>query len=719
MKYIWTIILVTCISALASTAFADDAVWMRCGTRGNADLGSLAGLDDIGGKHITADGTLRILVVFVSFFDDETPHPYWPAHNPPLYMQQFIDPDTATNSQSLFNLTNYFHQMSLGKFHVVGEARWVELLHSQEEYRNGSYGRANRTALQECVDPIIDFTQYDRWTKVADFTHTLAPDSIVDMIVMVWRTNMFENVGEASLGYRGGFYADGRRIESGFPEYLPMPLGSGVTCQYLYTDSPYKVMQTMVHEMGHWLLGGPHPYNNESVHGKHVYWGILCNGLRAASCANSYEREKLGWIEVPVIVPGDDVTLRDYITTGSAFKYRPPNGEVAEFFYLENHQLTSPFDDITINSEDKGIWVLHQQGPYMELDNLKIRPSDGFWNWENPGVTSACFSQSLPMFQRGSPRIRTGLSHRDQIPTNASATNWMNVLRSADRSVNCGSYYLGQSFNGAFSLGSTPVFSPYSNPGTSTWENNSTPFSLEIVSEANGIVTARSHANLIEGSPARRYMGPDPTVQPPPGVLSLAWGTQWNEGQPLEADVTWSELEKQIGTTGTWNTAYRGPALTWTDTLQTYDTSGSIPIWFRVRVRDAGGKLSTWSNVVRTTVNVVNEVANEVPTPVNEYALDSNYPNPFNSTTVIRYSIPVATSAYPAGRYDPASPADGHTSLRVFDILGREVATLVDEIQGPGFKTVTFDASALASGVYFYRLHAGEFVSVKKMLFLK
>ena len=204
----------------------------------------------------------------------------------------------------------------------------------------------------------------------------------------------------------------------------------------------------------------------------------------------------------------------------------------------------------------------------------------------------------------------------------------------------------------------------------------------------------------------------------------MAWGTQWIDGQPLEADVTWSELEKQIGTTGAWNTAYQGPALTWTDTAQTYDTSGSIPIWFRVRVRDAGGKLSTWSNVVRTTVNVVNEVANEVPTPVNEYALDFNYPNPFNPSTEIRYQIPVEDPTRPEVRSQSKTrlverSEVSHVTLKVFDLLGREVATLVDEVQGPGLKTVTFNASALASGVYFYRLHTGQFVSVKKMLFLR
>ena len=78
-------------------------------------------------------------------------------------------------------------------------------------------------------------------------------------------------------------------------------------------------------------------------------------------------------------------------------------------------------------------------------------------------------------------------------------------------------------------------------------------------------------------------------------------------------------------------------------------------------------------------------------------------PNPFNPTTTIHYSV---------GTY-------GHTSLRVFDVLGREVAILVNEAKPAGSYEVTFDASSLASGMYFYRLEAGAFREVKKLILLK
>jgi Secretion system C-terminal sorting domain len=85
--------------------------------------------------------------------------------------------------------------------------------------------------------------------------------------------------------------------------------------------------------------------------------------------------------------------------------------------------------------------------------------------------------------------------------------------------------------------------------------------------------------------------------------------------------------------------------------------------------------------------------------------LEQNYPNPFNPTTSIKYSIPVGTY--------------GRTSLRVYDLLGREVAVLVNERKAPGSYTVQFNGSGLASGVYFYRLTAGDFVATKKLLMLR
>ena len=85
------------------------------------------------------------------------------------------------------------------------------------------------------------------------------------------------------------------------------------------------------------------------------------------------------------------------------------------------------------------------------------------------------------------------------------------------------------------------------------------------------------------------------------------------------------------------------------------------------------------------------------------YALAQNHPNPFNPTTVVPYSLAELT----------------HVSLRIFDLVGREVMTLVNEEQPAGWHEVFFDASALPSGLYFYRLQTLQYTATRKMLVLK
>jgi photosystem II stability/assembly factor-like uncharacterized protein len=85
------------------------------------------------------------------------------------------------------------------------------------------------------------------------------------------------------------------------------------------------------------------------------------------------------------------------------------------------------------------------------------------------------------------------------------------------------------------------------------------------------------------------------------------------------------------------------------------------------------------------------------------YDLQTNYPNPFNPTTTIKYAI----------------PEDGYVFLKVYDVLGREVATLVDEYQKANWYEVKFDAAKLPSGVYFYKFNAGKFSKVGKMMLAK
>jgi hypothetical protein len=95
----------------------------------------------------------------------------------------------------------------------------------------------------------------------------------------------------------------------------------------------------------------------------------------------------------------------------------------------------------------------------------------------------------------------------------------------------------------------------------------------------------------------------------------------------------------------------------------------------------------------------------DIPQVVNNYKLYQNYPNPFNPSTRIKYSI--STSSL--------------VSIKVYNILGKEVAVLLNEQKNPGEYEITFNSAKynLASGVYFYKIAAGAFTSVKKMMLLK
>lgn len=99
-------------------------------------------------------------------------------------------------------------------------------------------------------------------------------------------------------------------------------------------------------------------------------------------------------------------------------------------------------------------------------------------------------------------------------------------------------------------------------------------------------------------------------------------------------------------------------------------------------------------------VTGIEAIASDLP---EEFLLNQNYPNPFNPVTNIRYAI----------------PQQGYVTLKIYDILGNEIATLVNEEKSTGTYEVQFDASLLSSGVYLYKIQAGEYSSTKKMTLLK
>lgn len=156
---------------------------------------------------------------------------------------------------------------------------------------------------------------------------------------------------------------------------------------------------------------------------------------------------------------------------------------------------------------------------------------------------------------------------------------------------------------------------------------------------------------------------------------------------------------------------------TWFDDIQSlerkYDLAiaknlGGVGMW---ALGYDGTKNDLWDILDRffviTSVSDENIIANE-------FVLKQNYPNPFNPSTTIRYSISnnVETSL-------ATSPTEASVQLKVYDVLGREVATLVNKVQQAGNYEVKFDASRLSSGIYFYRIISGEFSDSKKMILIR
>jgi hypothetical protein len=133
-----------------------------------------------------------------------------------------------------------------------------------------------------------------------------------------------------------------------------------------------------------------------------------------------------------------------------------------------------------------------------------------------------------------------------------------------------------------------------------------------------------------------------------------------------------------------------------------------------------------------TTVTSVAEVNNSIP---REAALEQNYPNPFNPTTNFEFSVatssrrdlvlvnqdgrisPLKADAPPA--HDFSASGAVFVSLKVFDVLGKEVATLVEEYLPPGTYKKTWNAAGIPSGVYFYRLQSGSVSEIRRLLLVR
>ncbi len=186
----------------------------------------------------------------------------------------------------------------------------------------------------------------------------------------------------------------------------------------------------------------------------------------------------------------------------------------------------------------------------------------------------------------------------------------------------------------------------------------------------------------------------------------------WDKHNSSFAD----EIHPLFSDSSTWNLTVNAPA--GKAAILTFTGVESVPQSLRVYLHDP--ETGEWVDVSQTsafdfvpqsgTTSITILLANSKVAEstirsqsASSFELNNNYPNPFNPTTIISYQLPARTSV----------------ALTVYDILGQQVTVLVDGVQGPGTHDVVFNGSRFASGVYFYRLVAGDHVATRKMVLVK
>ena len=170
---------------------------------------------------------------------------------------------------------------------------------------------------------------------------------------------------------------------------------------------------------------------------------------------------------------------------------------------------------------------------------------------------------------------------------------------------------------------------------------------------------------------------------------------------PLTGQYTQSGISPQpVG-----QPVYDGSISTWVKEEISLSNYVSSQVKFQFQLKTDGGVVRDgwYLDEIGVFYYTIPTDVSEISETVYKFSLEQNYPNPFNPLTVISYQLALGS----------------YVTLKVYDMLGNEVATLVDEEQAAGIYEADFNAAGLSSGMYFYTLKSGNFVETKKMLLLK
>jgi len=492
----------------------------------------------------------------------------------------------------------------------------------------------------------IDLNAYDLYTNG---TENRTPDGIFDMIVLVWRTNTAPS-HEAYSDVAHEAQPTGTVVTALGNLTFRWGYESGITwkksSRISVTSAGYNfqdMMGTFAHEYGHRLLtspGGVLHYDPLDA------WCVMSSGgYHGSMCA--YERLRLGWLS-PDTLSADvtlNRTLTDAITTSHVYQINVAwnqAGQPIEYFLIENRQRV----------------FVHDQG--------------------QPG--SGC-NGYLPATGVVIMRVRTDQSPSQEV-----------LLEQAD----AGAGGIGNSTDPWYP-GNATVFSPWSTPNSNSRSGAFTNKALQVKSMSGTNVTVdRYKKNADQASPAKPQ-NPQVRASYTQGQANAHPRLSWRRNTEPDKNgyQIWRRLEQisPIQLIQNWSLVrtQHKDSTTFLDSELNFAGSGNRMAFYKIRAIDTQNKLSQFTSIVSIKYQLESKRAVSDSTERSSqpaFHLCQNAPNPFNPQTEIRYEL----------------PEDSHVSLKVYNVLGEEVRSLIGEEQLAGSYWVRWDArdhlgQAVPSGV--------------------
>ncbi|HMQ70632.1 MAG TPA: hypothetical protein PKA90_16745 [Ignavibacteria bacterium] len=475
--------------------------------------------DSAGGQALPTTASFNVLIVFVQFPDENslTDNSYWPIGQPPVIIDSLLAP-ARNNSGAFWNrynessqrLSDYYQEVSRGQFHMTGITRHYIFDHNRSYYNGNATLMNNEVYTKLKADTAIQWPNFDKWHYLSSGNFSYQGDGHLDMLMMVRRTNPghagfalldgseFEIDPNNEIWIRTGFYGNGSGL------VILGNLGNPVQ-----PHSYNRFLGILIHEYGHYLYG-PH----SSI------------GIMTSRGGNSihdlfyspFEKYKLGYIE-PTLVnfsQQSSYSINDISSRTSNNNVLKVPISSNEYFLIENRRKVSKWDvkmlgdtahlDMFRNTSNygKGVYIYHHRSTDLGYPGDQDQEcADGIWNWVESGsaIPDWTSSGSIPLIKR------TSLAY----PVNNDNGLWGNLNNKDGISVNSlvgGNYGVGVYFSSgnsndtigrtgtdkiftneeslwtsreqfgdrydAWNIGYNQIFSPYSNPNTKDWLDDST-----------------------------------------------------------------------------------------------------------------------------------------------------------------------------------------------------------------------------------------------------